>query len=475
MPIRWTPAIATFRLSIDGSADAGYTVSGVIDHQGEERPLHDAMFVTGALVLWRPADDEVPTFAPFDAAGADRWLAALINAETVHVPPAGATRLLTALATADLPHVSCPDDLRVETRVAPPLPIARVVRRKARGLAAWTQERLGIEVSFAYGPREVPSHAATPVLFDTQARVAWRRDPAAERSALARLVDLGVRPLATGVDGDEPAGANAGTHFDLVASTLPGVVRGLIADGWRVEADGRAYRAAATSTLGVRSGIDWFELHGALDFGGVEAPLPAVLAAARKGEAFVRLGDGSLGLLPDEWLSRSLRIAALGEPHEDHVRFQPAQAALVDAWLAEQPQVTWDEPFARLRDELAHFTGVLPEPPPASFTGALRGYQQDALGWFSFLRRFGFGGCLADEMGLGKTVMVLAALEARRLHHEGRWHCRTALAHRRAPIAGVQLAAGSGPLRAAAAHARRHRQPAPAGLRADRRITMWRS
>ena len=111
-------------------------------------------------------------------------------------------------------------------------------------------------------------------------------------------------------------------------------------------------------------------------------------------------------------------MADLGESHGDHVRFQPAQAALVDAWLAEQPAVTWDEPFARLRDELAHFKGVLPESPPPSFIGELRAYQQDALGWFSFLRKFGFGGCLADEMGLGKTVMVLAALEARRLDNE---------------------------------------------------------
>ena len=52
---------------------------------------------------------------------------------------------------------------------------------------------------------------------------------------------------------------------------------------------------------------------------------------------------------------------------------------------------------------------------PPSFTGTLRDYQRDALGWFAFLRKFGFGGCLADDMGLGKTVMVIALLEARRL------------------------------------------------------------
>ncbi|HYU26623.1 MAG TPA: DEAD/DEAH box helicase, partial [Thermoanaerobaculia bacterium] len=54
------------------------------------------------------------------------------------------------------------------------------------------------------------------------------------------------------------------------------------------------------------------------------------------------------------------------------------------------------------------------EPPPTSFRGALRPYQQDGLGWFSFLRNLGFGGCLADDMGLGKTIQVLALLDQRR-------------------------------------------------------------
>jgi SNF2 family DNA or RNA helicase len=50
--------------------------------------------------------------------------------------------------------------------------------------------------------------------------------------------------------------------------------------------------------------------------------------------------------------------------------------------------------------------------------GRLRDYQRDALGWFAFLRRFGFGGCLADDMGLGKTVMVLAWLDRLRARRE---------------------------------------------------------
>src|SRR5262249_11999156 len=81
---------------------------------------------------------------------------------------------------------------------------------------------------------------------------------------------------------------------------------------------------------------------------------------------------------------------------------------------AAQPETSWDETFARARNELAAFDGIRPVDPPAIFTGMLRGYQREGLGWLLFLQRFGFGGCLADDMGLGKTVMVLALLATRR-------------------------------------------------------------
>ena len=106
------------------------------------------------------------------------------------------------------------------------------------------------------------------------------------------------------------------------------------------------------------------------------------------------------------------------ERKDDHVRYRPSQTALLDALLEAQPAVRIDEAFARARAELTQFSGIRPLDPPPSFHGTLREYQREALGWFEFLRRFGFGGCLADDMGLGKTVMVLALLEARRVSQE---------------------------------------------------------
>jgi SNF2 family DNA or RNA helicase len=80
--------------------------------------------------------------------------------------------------------------------------------------------------------------------------------------------------------------------------------------------------------------------------------------------------------------------------------------------------VSLDQTFITIRDELRRFDRIDAAEPPGSFTGALRHYQSEGLGWLLFLERFGFGGCLADDMGLGKTVQVLALLAGRRAGHE---------------------------------------------------------
>ena len=192
-------------------------------------------------------------------------------------------------------------------------------------------------------------------------------------------------------------------------------VRTLVAEGWHVEAEGAAFRTAQAMRLQVKSGIDWFELHGDLDFGeGRSVPLTDLLAALKRGEGTIRLDDGTRGMVPEEWLRRYTRIAGFGEVEGEHIRYRPSQTALLDALLETQPAVDVDEAFARARAAMKSFSGVSQMTVPASFAGTLREYQLDALGWFDFLRRFGFGGCLADDMGLGKTVMVLALLDARR-------------------------------------------------------------
>jgi SNF2 family DNA or RNA helicase len=159
--------------------------------------------------------------------------------------------------------------------------------------------------------------------------------------------------------------------------------------------------------------VDWFDLKGGLQFGNEVVPFPALLKAARRGDSHVVLGDGSFGLLPEEWLKRRGIVLGAGEAEGDALRFRPGQAMLLDALLAAEDRAVADPGFERARAEMRKFDVLAPAEPPEHFLGELRPYQKLGLGWFDFLRRFGWGGCLADDMGLGKTVQALALLAGR--------------------------------------------------------------
>src|SRR5438128_1525046 len=137
----------------------------------------------------------------------------------------------------------------------------------------------------------------------------------------------------------------------------------------------------------IKSGINWFDLHGTFEFDGVRVALPAVLAALRRGENVVALGDGTFGLLPEEWLQKYGLLAGLGKAEGDKMRFQSSQIGLLDALLTSQPEIRFDKAFAQKRAELQDFEGIEAIEQPKGFVGELRGYQKEGLGWMDFLQR----------------------------------------------------------------------------------------
>ena len=308
-----------------------------------------------------------------------------------------------------LPRLDIPDTLRLaESR---PAPKPRLTLRKP-GRSQQYDDRLVAELAFEYEGQLVKATQEAHALVDKDAGRVVYRDAAAERALFARLLTLGFRES---FDGPYSPAAR---QLRLPPGKLNKAVVELAGEGWHVEAEGKLYRQPGEFKLSVSSGIDWFELHGHVDFGGgFRASLPKLLAALRRGERTVTLDDGSVGMLPQEWLKKYLPLAGLGEQQEDHLRFTTRQVGFLDALLSSMPEATFDATFSKARDELLRFQGVAPQDPPPGFAGELRAYQRDGLGWMEFLRKFGFGGCLADDMGLGKTVQVLALLEQRRLLH----------------------------------------------------------
>jgi superfamily II DNA or RNA helicase len=297
----------------------------------------------------------------------------------------------------DLPPLWVDPALGWHVRRGSPAPIARFLRPEH---ASRTEVRL----SFDYGPGEVGHGDRRGLVCDRKTRTLFERDRAAEGLALERLRELGVTiaPQPGRRDGTLPLGA------------LPAVAGALVAEGWRVEAEGRALRSASNLSMKVSSGIDWFDLEVAVEFGGASVELAVLLDALRRKERFVLLGDGSCGMLPEDWLERYAPLVGGGTVAGDRLRFSRCQACILDALLALAPEVDVDARFEAARRELAAFDRIEPLAPPRSFQGTLRPYQELGLGWLAFLERLGLGGVLADDMGLGKTVQVLAHLAGRR-------------------------------------------------------------
>jgi SNF2 family DNA or RNA helicase len=294
-----------------------------------------------------------------------------------------------------------PDELKFDLVSARPQPSLVI---KAGKRDPWGRNFVVGELSFDYDGALVTATLADRSVFQKNPRRAIQRDAQAEDAANARLKQIGFR------DGVGSRDA----QLELPAEQVPKVARALTKEGWRVEADGKLYRSAGALKMEIRSGVDWFDLEGGAQFGDSSVSLPKLLRAIKRGENTVRLDDGSLGIIPEEWLAKYRLVASLGDADGDHLRFTRPQAGLLDALLADEPEVRIDALFERVRGELRDFTGVQAADPSANFRGELRGYQREGLGWLEFLRRFGFGGCLADDMGLGKTIQVLALLESRR-------------------------------------------------------------
>jgi SNF2-related domain/Helicase conserved C-terminal domain/Bacterial SNF2 helicase associated/SWIM zinc finger len=383
-----------FWLLIKRSGD-DYELNPVLRNGVNEIEFSAAPLTTEAIVIG-------PDFkiARFSTKGARAWTTALRTSGGLRIPATESPQLIAKLLDLpSMPNLEVPPELHFERVSFPPQPHL-IVRKPAFAYRTDLEAKL----SFDYEGVEIDYFDKRAGLYDRNRNRYIERDFESEKNALALLNTLNIKTEYLYSE-----------TLRLTPRNLPRAVTSLLAHGWRVEAEGKLYRNPAVASLSVSSGIDWFELHGSLNFGeDLEVKLPQLLAALRRGQKVIALGDGSFGVLPQEWLQQYGLLASFGVAEEDHLRFQRTQTGVLDALLAARPEITCDETFAHIRKEWQNFNGIKPVAAPRGFVGQLRDYQREGLGWFEFLQRFKFGGCLADDMGLGKTVQVLALLESRR-------------------------------------------------------------
>ena len=162
--------------------------------------------------------------------------------------------------------------------------------------------------------------------------------------------------------------------------------------------------------MNVRSGQDWFETQLEVAFGNNRVSLKDLRKAVREGSGYIELADGTLGILPQEWLKKFEKLFRSAQLEKDEALVPKTHFNLLGDLVDEQLNPEVFKEIEEKKKRLAAFTSINEVVPPKLLQASLRSYQQAGLNWLNFLREYGWGGILADDMGLGKTLQALALI-----------------------------------------------------------------
>lgn len=169
----------------------------------------------------------------------------------------------------------------------------------------------------------------------------------------------------------------------------------------------------ATVSVQVSSGINWFNTTLAVKFGRQKASLKQLHKAVKGKTKFVQLDDGTLGILPQEWIDKFRTYFNSGDISNEDIRIARINfASLLEVYEEQFIAPGTLQEIADYKARLSGFSGIQAVPVPPTLQATLRPYQYEGLNWLNFMDDFNFGACLADDMGLGKTVQVIAFLLA---------------------------------------------------------------
>lgn len=160
----------------------------------------------------------------------------------------------------------------------------------------------------------------------------------------------------------------------------------------------------------VLSGINWFNADIRVQFGRKKASLKLIQKAIQKKSRYVQLDDGSLGILPEEWIRKFSEYFNNGEIiDESTLQISKMNFSAVEELY--DPEMLDASAFRDLQilgQKLRNIDSIKDVEVPEALKATLRPYQKQGLSWLNFLDDLNFGGCLADDMGLGKSLQIIA-------------------------------------------------------------------
>jgi SNF2-related domain/Helicase conserved C-terminal domain len=160
----------------------------------------------------------------------------------------------------------------------------------------------------------------------------------------------------------------------------------------------------------ISSSTDWFDARVDIIFGDQKVTIADVKKALANKQQFVPLNDGTLGVLPDEWVKRYSLLFRVGEGKSNELRLSRYHLSVIDELYENRNEEELIIHLEKKYEQLKEFKKIKEIDPPEHLKDILRPYQVHGFHWLNYLHEVNWGGILADDMGLGKTIQALSFL-----------------------------------------------------------------
>jgi SNF2 family DNA or RNA helicase len=172
----------------------------------------------------------------------------------------------------------------------------------------------------------------------------------------------------------------------------------------------RYNKAKPSWDLKISSGIDWFDVKITVSWDDQVVSFKDIRKAILNGQDFVVLGDGSFGMLPEEWINKYSKLFRFSVDDKDGLKISKKHFNIVELLF---DQINDEDIAAEIQEKKQKLLNVGQTktlPIPSMIQATLRPYQETGYQWMQVLDEISWGGCLADDMGLGKTLQAITFL-----------------------------------------------------------------
>ena len=159
--------------------------------------------------------------------------------------------------------------------------------------------------------------------------------------------------------------------------------------------------AKPSTKIYISSHTDWFDAKVEIHFGDQKITVSDVKKALANKQQFVQLQDGSLGILPEEWIKKYSLLFRVGEGKSEKMKLSRYHFSVIEELYENRDE---EELFFQLEEryeKLKDFKDIEKVEAPAHLKPILRPYQESGFQWLNYLNEVKWGGDFSRRHGFG--------------------------------------------------------------------------